>query len=138
MSDSRRRDVLDTHRAVGGEPDDLVEEIAEFGDGGSGDAQEPKLLGPRQRAVLEEDDSRMHVASAGQLQEVPYVRRDEDAIFVVGPLEDLGVGRGKQAAIAHVASVEPVDASELLGDLRRDVLIEEQLHEVDRREGTPP
>lgn len=79
----------------------------------------------------------MQVASAGQSQEVADVRRDEDAIFVVGPLEDLGVGRGEQAAVAHVAGVETVDASELLGDLRRDVLIEEQLHAVDRREGTP-
>jgi hypothetical protein len=79
-----------------------------------------------------------NVASAGQLQKVAYVRRHEDAIFVVGPLEDLGVGRGEQAAVAHVAGVETVNPSELLGDLRRDVLIEEQLHAVDRREGTPP
>jgi len=62
--------VVNTHRAIGGAPDDLVKEIAELGDGTRDDAQEPKLFGPRQRAVLEEDDARMRIASAGQLQEV--------------------------------------------------------------------
>lgn len=59
-------------------------------------------------------------------------------IFVVGPLEDLRVGRGEQASVAHMAGIKTINASELLSDLRRDVLIEEELHAVARREGTPP
>jgi hypothetical protein len=41
------------HRAVGRDQDNFVEDVAELHDGGSGDAQQPKLFRQLQRTVAE-------------------------------------------------------------------------------------
>jgi hypothetical protein len=68
----------------------------------------------------------MQLASPSELHEVIDVLGREDSILGVRALQDLVVLRFEKPAVADVSSVEPVLLPKDVGDLRGEVLIEQQ------------
>ena len=112
---------------IGPHPENAVHKIAFGNEERNRRSNDPQLLIPHEVPVFEEDDPRVQVARASQLDEVHYVLGHQDTVLSVCAVQHVVVRRLEETPLAHVDGIQAILSAQHLANFWRDVLIEQQL-----------